>query len=118
MESKCPQCMSKVPVGLIVSRSYGMECPNCHSRLEVTPGGRYLGAIAGLLAGALAYRLTRGSDGLLGWALPIVFAFIAFGVVSPIVLALTADLQLAAPEPEPIAAGEASAAASHGGAHH
>jgi hypothetical protein len=118
MASKCPHCMSIVPTGLILSRSYGMVCPHCHTRLTVADGGRYLGALAGLLAAALVYRVTRGSGGLLGWALPIVYAFIAFGVVSPLVLMLAADLQTAPPEPEPIALGGAAAPADHGGGHH
>ena len=118
MASKCPHCMSKVPTGLILSHSYGMECPHCHTRLAVTDGGRYLSAFAGLAAATVVYRFARISTGLLGWALAIVYAIVAFGIVSPLILMLVADLQTAPPEPEPIALGGPAAAAGHGGGHH
>jgi hypothetical protein len=118
MASKCPQCMSKVPTGLILSHSYGMECPNCHARLAVTDGGRYVAAFAGLAAATVVYRFARISTGLLAWALAIVYAIIAFGVVSPLILMLVSGLQAAPPEPEPIAHGASAAAASHGSGHH
>ena len=89
MASKCPHCMSKVPTGLILSHSYGMECPHCHTRLAVTDGGRYLSAFAGLAA-----------------------------ATSPLILLMVADLQTAPPEPEPIGRGAAAPAASHGSGHH
>jgi hypothetical protein len=118
MASKCPHCMSKVPMGLILSHSYGMECPHCHTRLEVSDGGRYVAAFAGLAAATVVYRFARISTGMLGWALAIVYAIIAFGVISPLVLMLVADLQTAQPEPEPIGHGGAGTAASHGSGHH
>jgi hypothetical protein len=118
MASKCPQCMAKVPAGMIVAQSYGMECPDCHARLEVTPGARYIGAAAGLITGVLVYRFARGSGGLLWWALPIVYAFIAFGVISPLIVMMVADLQVAPPEPRAITYDEATGAAAHGGGHH
>ncbi len=116
--AKCPQCMSKVPTGLILSHSYGMECPNCHARIEVTDGGRYVSAIAGLAAATVVYRFARISTGLLGWALAIVYAIIAFGIVSPLILMLVAGLRTSPPEPEPIVLGGAAHATSHGGGHH
>jgi hypothetical protein len=109
--------MSKVPTGLILSHSYGMECPHCHTRLAVTDGGRYLSAFAGLAAATVVYRFARVSTGLLGWALAIVYAIIAFGIVSPLILTLVADLQTAPPEPEPIAHVASAAAAGHGSGH-
>jgi len=110
--------MSKVPTGLILSHSYGMECPNCHTRLEVTDGGRYVAAFAGLAANTVVYRFARISTGLLGWALAIVYAIVAFGVVAPLILILVAGLQVAPPEAEPIGHGTPVAAASHGSGHH
>jgi hypothetical protein len=118
MAARCPQCMSKVPASLVVSSSYGMECPNCHARVQVTDGGRYVAALAGMAMAFVVYRFARISGGLLGWALPIVYAIVAFGVVAPLILMLVADVRLAPPEPEPIAPGAATAAAGHGGGHH
>ncbi|MGB6544823.1 MAG: hypothetical protein WA871_05495 [Candidatus Acidiferrales bacterium] len=116
--AKCPHCMSKVPARLILSHSYGMECPHCHARIEVTDGGRYVAAIAGLAAATVVYRFARISTGLLGWALAIVYAIIAFGIVSPLILMLVAGLRAAPPEPEPIGHGSGAPAASHGSGHH
>jgi hypothetical protein len=95
-----------------------MECPHCHTRLAVTDGGRYLSAFAGLAAATVVYRFARISTGLLGWALAIVYAIVAFGIVSPLILMLVADLQTAPPEPEPLAHGAPAGAASHASGHH
>ncbi len=106
--------MAKVPAGAVVAYSDGMECPGCKSRLEVSAGSRMIATALGLLAGALVWRLTRNSGGMLGWVLPVVYAFLAFSVVAPLFLMATADLRLKSAEPaaEPVAAG-----GSHGGGH-
>jgi hypothetical protein len=95
-----------------------MECPTCHAHLEVTDGGRYVAALAGLAMAFVVYRFARISGGLLGWALPIVYAIVALGVVAPLILMLVADVRLAPPEAEPIAPGAATPAAGHSGGHH
>jgi hypothetical protein len=95
-----------------------MDCPSCHAYLEATNGGRYVAAIAGFAAAVVVYRFARVSTALLGWALPVVYAIIAFGIVSPLILMLVADLRLAPPAPEPLAHGAPPSAASHGGGHH
>ncbi len=109
--------MAKVPAGSVAAYSDGMECPGCKTRLEVSPASRMLATALGLAAGALVYRLTRGSSAGLAWALPVLYGFLAYGVVSPLYLMLTADLRLAreqpAAEPAPVAAGH-----GHGGGHH
>jgi hypothetical protein len=117
--AKCPHCMSKVSAGLALSRSYRMECPTCHTHLEVTDGARYVSSFAGLAAATVVYRFARISTGTLAWALDIVYAIIAFGIVSPLILMLVSDLRSAPLEPEPIApSSAASAADSHDGGHH
>ena len=87
----CPQCMKPVPAKLA-------------------------SAFAGLLAGWLAWRLTRDGSGLLSDVLPELYAVLAFGIVSCLVLMFTADLQLA-PVPPPVSQAPA-AGHGHGGAHH
>ena len=72
-----------------------MECPHCHTRLQVTDGGRRFAAWVGLAAGWLVWRLTRDSGGPLGDVLPELYAILAFGIVSPIVLAFSAALETA-----------------------
>lgn len=107
--------MSQVPAGRVVAYSDGMECPGCKSRLEVSAGSRMLATTLGLLAGTLVWRLTRTSGGMLGWVLPMVYAFLAFSVVAPLFLMTTADLRLSPAEP---ATEPASAVLGHAGAHH
>ena len=95
--------------------SDGVECPHCHTRLEVAPGGRMIASTAGLAAGWIAWHLAPSSSNL-GFALPVLYAFLAFGIVSPLVLMFTAGLR---PAPPPPVAAPATAHGSHGhGAHH
>ena len=71
----------------------------------------------GLAAGWLVWRLTSGSDGPLGDVLPELYAILAFGIISPIVLAFSAALELAPAAPA-VDATAPSHGASHGGGHH
>ena len=106
-----------VPAGEVAAYSDGMKCPGCQSRLEVSFPSRFIATTVGLLAAALVWRLTRSSAGMLGWVLPVVYAFLGFSAVAPVVLMLTADLVLKSEEPvaEPVSAGSAN---GHVGAHH
>lgn len=115
----CPQCMGKVPAGGVAAFSDGVECPNCHARLEVSPASRMLAAWAGLAAAWVAWRITRGGSGILGGVLPLLYAVLAFGIVSALGVIFSGDLR-PAPEAPPA---EAAPAASHGdsataGGHH
>lgn len=113
----CPHCGKEVPAGEVLALSDGMECPHCHTRIEVISGSRTIAVWAGLAAGWLVWRMTRNSGGPLGEVLPELYAILAFGIVSPIVLAFSAALELApaAPALDATAAGHD---ASHGGGHH
>ena len=113
----CPHCGKIVSAGLELAYSDGMDCPHCHTRIQVVGGSRVIAVWAGLAAGWLVWRLTRDSGGPLGDVLPELYAILAFGIVSPIVLAFSAALELApaAPAVDATAAGHG---ASHGGAHH
>jgi hypothetical protein len=77
--------------------------------------------LAGLAAGAVAWQLSSGSAGDLGAVLPTLYAFLAFGIVSPLVLMFTANLRNAPAIPAPLAA-HAPEPAGHDaaghGAHH
>lgn len=114
----CPHCIRVVPAARVLAFSDGMECPHCQASLEVATGSRMLAVTAGLAAGWLAWRLTRDSASSLWFALPVLFSILAFGIVSPLVLLLTAALcpAPAAPTPEPAEASHATHA--HGSAHH
>ena len=85
-------------------------------------GSRTISTLAGLAAGAIAWRLSAGSPGDLGAVLPTLYAFLAFGIVSPLVLMFTANLRNAPaiPVPEPAHAPcfAGHGAGGHGGGHH
>jgi hypothetical protein len=103
-----------VPAGEVLALSDGMECPHCHTRIQVVSGSRMIAVWVGLAAGWLVWRLTRDLGGPLGDVLPELYAVLAFGIVSPIVLAFSAALELTPATP----AADAAPASSHGGGHH
>ena len=112
----CPQCSNVLPATLAVAFSDGVECPNCHARIEVTNGGRMIAITVALVAAWLVWHVTRDSSGILGFVLPELYAVLTFGVVSPLVLMFTAGLR-----PAPVAPVYAPAPAGghgHGGGHH
>ena len=110
----CPKCNTRVPAASLAAFSNGIDCPGCHTLLEVSPAARMLAAWAGLAAGYVAWRLTRGGPGALGASLPLLYALLAFGIVSALGTILVGDLRIAS-EPPPVAA---PAAHGHGGGHH
>jgi hypothetical protein len=118
----CPHCKTEISAPEAAARSNDIECSKCGTRLEVAPGSRTISTLAGLAAGAIAWRLSIGSTGDLGGVLPTLYAFLAFGIVSPLVLMVTANLRNApaVPAPEPA---HAPSPAGHGaggleGGHH
>ncbi len=108
----CPLCFGKVPATTVVTQSDSIPCPQCGKGLEVSRPSRLLGGLVGLLAGWLVYRLTSRGEGMLAWALPIVYAFLAYAVVAPLFLMLTADLVV---KPEQPYAEPVGAPGGHGG---
>lgn len=114
---RCPLCLTKIPAGHVVAYSSGIECPGCKTQLEVSVGTRFLATAAGLLAAAVVWRLTETSGGMLGWVLPMVYAFLAFSVVAALFMMATADLRSRPAEPVPQST-PAPTSAEHGGAHH
>jgi DNA-directed RNA polymerase subunit RPC12/RpoP len=116
----CPHCKTEIPAPEAAARSNDMVCPKCGARLEVASGSRTISSLAGLAAGAIAWRLSSGSTSDLGGVLPTLYAFLAFGVVSPLALMATANLcnAPAAPVAEPAHAPSAHGAGGHGGGHH
>jgi len=118
----CPHCKTEIPAPEAAARSNDIVCPKCGVRLEVASGSRTISTLAGLVAGALAWRLSADSTTDLGGVLPTLYAFLAFGMVSPLVLMFTANLRNAPAVPAPEPAHEPSPAGNggggHGGAHH
>jgi hypothetical protein len=123
----CPHCNTEISASNVAAYSFGVECPKCGARLEVAPGTRTISSLSGLAAGAIAWRLSINSGGDLGGVLPTLYAFLAFGIVSPLVLLLTANLRNAPAIPVAEPAHNAGApgqgagghsAGGHGGGHH
>jgi len=112
---KCPMCLKALPAGHVVAYSDGMNCPGCGRRLEVSLGSRYLACLAGLLAAVLAWRMSDASLGTMGFVLAVLYAFLAFSIVTPLALMLIADLRVKEEEPEAEPVQEA--AHGHGGHH-
>lgn len=118
----CPHCKSEITAPEAAAHSNDIVCPKCGTRLEVAPGTRTISTLAGLAAGAIVWRLSSGSTSDLGGVLPTLYAFLAFGIVSPLVLMLTANLRNAPALPAPMPAhtgGPAGHGSSDpGGGHH
>lgn len=119
---KCPQCLTVVSKGWVAAFTDAMECPGCQSTLQVSQLSRHIATWAGLLGGAVAWRLASrwvaDRDGALDWAIPVMLAFAAYCVVAAVATMLVADLRVRPPEPgaEPVY----HASAAHGepaGAH-
>jgi hypothetical protein len=104
----------------------GIECAGCQKKLEVSAGSRYLSVCIGIGAALAAWAASRPGglggitlagtqSGELAFVLPIVYTFLAFSIVTPVVLMLIADLRLKPEEPEaePLPAGDASGHAAH-----
>jgi len=112
----CPLCMGKVPAEDVAAHSDTLSCPHCQKPLEVSRPSRLITTLVGLLTACFVYRVTRGSEGLLGWVLAMVYAVLTWGIVTPLLLMLTADLRIRADQPYAEAA-TASAPDGHGGHH-
>jgi len=107
--------MNRIAAGAAVAYSDSLECPNCKTPLEVSVGSRVVATALGLLSAWLVWRLTRWSGGMLGWVLPMVYAFFAYSVVAPLALMFFADLVKRQAQP---VAEAAPVTAAHGTGHH
>ena len=117
----CPHCGTEISTIVAAAKSNDIECPKCDARLEVADGARNLASIAGLVAGAVVYWMTTTpGGGLLSAVLPTLYAFIAFGVVSALVLMATASLRNAPVLPVALPAHDHGHghAPAHGSGHH
>lgn len=119
----CPHCKTEISATESASLSNDIVCPKCGARLEIASASRTIATVAGLIAAAMVWRLSAGSTTDLGEVLPTLYAFLAFGIVSPLVVMFTANLSNApaAPTPAPAHAADSSghgAGAHGGGGHH
>jgi len=116
----CPHCKSEISVANVLAYTNGVDCPKCATRLEVSPGPRTIATACGLVAGVIAWNLASGLSGDLGAVLPTLYAFLAFGIVSPLALMLTANMRNAPaiPVPEPAHASVSHGSTGHDGGDH
>jgi DNA-directed RNA polymerase subunit RPC12/RpoP len=118
----CPHCKTEISAPEVAAYSNHVECPKCGTRLEVAPGSRTISSLCGLAAAAIAWRASIGSGGDLGGVLPTLYAFLAFGIVSPLALMFSANLRNApaipTPEPAHTSGSAGHDAGGHGGGHH
>jgi hypothetical protein len=91
--------MGKNPAGAVAAYSDTLSCSRCGKPLAVARPSRMISTTMGLLGAFLAYRLTRDSYGLLNWLLPMTYAVMVWGIVTGLVLMLTADLRVRVAEP-------------------
>ena len=102
----CPDCLHVVSVDRVLAYSNDLVCPNCGKPLEISLLSRYLSAFAGLIAAVAVWwaasKHYANDPWALAWVLPIVFSYFALSIVAPLVLALTADLQMRSVEAAPI----------------
>jgi hypothetical protein len=108
-----------VSVDRVLAYSNDLVCPNCAKPLEISLLSRYLSAFAGLIAAVAVWwtasKHYANDSWALAWVLPIVFSYFALSIVAPLVLALTADLQMRSVEAAPIS--HEVAACSHHPSH-
>jgi hypothetical protein len=118
----CPYSLTKISPLTVVTRSYDLVCPACGRPLEISRISRNIAVIFGLIAGAVAWYLATGesqSHQALGWVFPVVYAILAYGIVAPLALMLTADLSLKSePHAAEIHAHAESASGGHTSGHH
>jgi hypothetical protein len=116
----CPHCKAEVTAANVAAYSNSIECPQCKTRLEVAPGARTISSFLGLVAAAIAWRLASDSNSDLSGVLPTLYAFLAFGIVSPLVLMFTANLRdaPAVPVAGPVHDTGSHDAGGQGGGHH
>jgi hypothetical protein len=91
---KCPACLTTASMGVVAAQSNDFVCAGCGQHLEVSEASRVLAATAGIAGGYFALGAAPSLHSTLGWAVPVLFALLAYGCISALVLMATADLRL------------------------
>lgn len=87
----CPLCFGKVPRTLVLTLGDELACRSCHAPLELSRASRVAGAFGGLFCGFVAAHMVHSvSEG--DWILPMVWAVLAYGVGSALILYFLSDL--------------------------
>lgn len=88
----CPLCFVKVPRSPVLMRSDELECPSCHTPLELSRSSRVLSGFVGLIAAYLAVQLALDSSPGAAWVLPVVAAVLGYGFGSALFLYFLSDV--------------------------
>jgi hypothetical protein len=116
MARNCPTCFAVVPANKLLAYSNSLECPACGTPLEISAFSRNLSVLIALVCAVIVWRISvahyASHEGGLGWALPVLFSYLAYSVVALIVVIFAGDLH-----PREVEARPAEAAPAHG-AHH
>ena len=88
----CPLCFVKVPRSPVLMRSDELECPSCHTPLELSRSSRVLGGVAGLVAAYILVRLALDSSPGAAWFLSVVAGVLGYGFGSALFLYVLSDV--------------------------
>jgi hypothetical protein len=110
---KCPACLTTASMGVVTAHSDDFVCAGCGQHLEVGEASRVLASTAGIAAGYFALGAAPPPHSTLGWAVPVLFALLAYGCVSALALMLSADLRLIPAPAQPAATAEPAAQGGH-----
>jgi hypothetical protein len=101
----CPICFTRISRFLVLSSSYEITCPTCHSPLELARQSRLLDSLFGFLIALVVFQLPLPHTAV-NWLLRLVITFLAFCFGSAFLLFYAADIvvrptPLSTPFPHP-----------------
>ena len=101
----CPICFTRISRFVVLTSSYEITCPTCHSPLELSRQSRLLDSLFGFLVALVVFYLPLPHSGV-NWLLRLVITFLAFCFGSAFLLFYAADIvvrptPLSTPFPHP-----------------
>lgn len=98
MARKCPNCFVVIPATRVIVYSNDIVCAPCNTPLEISRFSRNVASFTALIVAAIVFRIASAYysalPSALGWVFPVLFAYLAYSIVAPLVLVLIADLQM------------------------
>ena len=88
----CPLCFVRVPWPAVLAHSYDIECPGCHTGLELSRFTRVFGATCGIVGALGAIHFTDALLPSAHWLMRVVAGVVGYGVVSAACVLLAGDL--------------------------
>ena len=106
---QCPACLTTASMGTAVAYTNDFICAGCGHHLEVSEPSCVLASSLGIVAGYFVIKLVPPLEPTLEAATSALYALLAYGSVSALVLMFTADLRIIPAPSQPVAAAEAHA---------